>query len=186
MMESFSPLSRRIVALGLLALLVLLALKAAATLAGGLSGSLEELEDSRFRLAKLEAIRARPLPPRPPAPPQHLYFTAGSHGEVVAQVQGLLNGAAASTNLALTRVSPLPQMPHDPALVQVALSAQGPELSLLEFIAQIENGSPAVRLRDWRIAVGASGAAAPGAAAPVAASELRLEAMAVAAWGGRQ
>lgn len=171
MIQSFSPLTRRILAVGLLVLLVLLGLRLAAGLGGAISSSLEELEDSRFRLARMEALRTRAAPPAADPLPAGLTLAAASHEDAAAQALAAVNGAAGAAQLTLARAAPLPQEPGNPNLVQVTLSAAGPEAAVLAFVSELEKSTPPVRLASWRIA------AAPGGG-------LAVEGVAAAAWGG--
>ena len=169
MMNAFSPLTRRILALGLLVLLLLLGLRLVLAAVETVGASISELEDSRFRLARLEAIAARPAAPPAPALPSGLTFTAASAEEAGTAMVGALHAAA--SQIQLGAVAPLPTDPKNPQLVSLSVSAAAPEASLLAFIRDLEAASPSIRLRTWSIAPSAPGAA-----------DLQLQGVSVAAW----
>ena len=169
MMDAFSPLTRRILALGLLILLLLLALRLVLGAVETVGASVSELEDSRFRLARLEAVAARPAAAPAPALPSGLTFTAANAEEAAAAMLAALNGAASQVQLGA--VAPLPPDPQNPQLVSLSVSAVAPEANLLAFIRDLEGASPPIRLHMWSIAPSAPGAA-----------DLQLQGVAVGAW----
>lgn len=174
MVDSFSPLTRRILALGILALLLLLGVRVAAGVAEGVSGSLEELGDRRFVLARLEAVRSRPAPVRPRPLPPGLHIQAASHEQASAVAAAAVRGAAAAAQFTLSAVSVAPPRAENPALIELRIAGKGPELSALTFVEHLERGQPAIRLRTWQIA------------ADPATPEISVEGIASAAWGPGQ
>jgi hypothetical protein len=174
MMNGFSPLTRRIVALGIFVLLLLLAINLAGQISAGLSDRLDALQQSRFRLARLEAVRARPAA-RAVAVSNAPTFRAASHADAAEQATAAVNAAAAVSQLQSPSISVLPQDLSNPALLQLSIAASAPEPVILAFVSELERGTPAIRLGNWSIDGGGTGAA--GAT---------LQAVALAAWGGPQ
>lgn len=171
MIEGLSPPARRAAALGLLVLALLLALELGSALIGGAGESLGALQDARMREARLEGIRNTPeAEPAPPIPPGSA-FAAPSHSEAAQAAAEAIAAAAGREEIALESAAAAPQDASNPNLLRIELLASGPEEALLRFIAAVEQGSPAVRLRAWRIE--------RGAGEPV---PLRLQATALAAW----
>lgn len=171
MTDNFSPLTRRILALGILILVLLFALRAGAALAGWTAGSIEALEDSRFRLARIEALRTRPAPPPLPPLPVGSGFNGRDHRSATEALGATVTAAAAAAGLALTEIAAEPQQAGNPRLVALRLAAAGPESAVLDFVARVEASSPTVRLVSWTIE------RAGGEAEP-----LRLVAVAAGAW----
>lgn len=174
MVDSFSPLTRRILALGVLVLLLLLGARVAATVVEGASGSLQELRDRRFVLARLEAVRSRPLPVRARPLPPGLHIQAASYEQASAIAASAIRGAAAAAQLTLTSVAVEPPQPANRGLIELRVAGKGPELAALAFVEHLERGQPAIRLRSWRMA------------ADPATPELAIEGVAAAAWGPSQ
>lgn len=171
MIDGFSPLTRRILAFGILVLLLLLGLRVAAGVAEGVSGSLQELSDKRFVLARLEAVRSRPEPVRPRPLPPGLHFQAASYEQASAMASSAVRGAAAAAQFTLSSVSVDPLKPENPGLIEIRVGGKGPELAALAFVEQLERGQPAMRLRTWQVA------------ADPASPEIAIEGVAAAAWG---
>jgi hypothetical protein len=171
MIADFSPLTRRLLAIGLLILALLLAVRLATAVAGGVGGALESLDDSRFALARLEALRRRSEPPRAPPLQPGLAIAAASHEAAGEAAAGRIAGAA-SGKVLIDSISLLSQDAANPRLVRISIAARGREPELLAFIQALEQPDPPIRLHEWSIA-----APSPGAA------ELTLQATALAAWG---
>jgi hypothetical protein len=172
-MDGLSPLTQRIVALGLLVLLLLSGLRLAVAVAGWTTASLEALDDSRFQLAKLQAIRARAAPIPGSPIPAGAAFSAKAHGQALASAVGAIRSAAGATGVQV-QAAPEPLLKDNPNLLSIRVAASGREAALLGFVAQVERSQPAIRLRSWTLA----------RTAPQS-PELSLKAVAVAAWSGR-
>lgn len=171
MIENFSPLTRRILAIGLLVLALLVVLQLLGLVAGTVGGALGRLEDSRFALARVEAIRARPLPPPAPPLPPGQALQAASHSAAADLAAARLRTAAGELGVTLDSVTPVPEDPANPRLVRLSFAARAAEPALLGFIQAVERDDPPLRLHGWSIA-------------PVApnAPELILQGSAVLAW----
>ncbi len=173
MIQSFSPLTRRILAIGVLVLALLVAVNVASGVAASVTAALDDLDDSRYRLARLEAIAKKPALPAAEPIPQNVAFSAPDHEAAAGQVTQALNAAAATSQLTLAGISAAPQDRSNPGLISVAVAATGPEQPILAFIGEVEKGSPVIRLRSWTIR-----RASPDS------PELAFEGVAVASWGG--
>jgi len=175
MMAQFSPLSRRIVAIGIavLALLGLINL-VIVPLYGLTAGSLSDLEDARFQRARLEAIAARPPLPRSEPVPASLYVAAPDRQRASDALIAAIGGTAAGYEIQLDSVTPTDADPARPEAIGVRFTARGEQDKILAWINDLESGSPAAYFTDWSLGPGTDGAAmsAPAATAvPPAASE---------------
>jgi hypothetical protein len=173
MIAGLSPFAQRLVALGLLALALLAAFAAVETSISTTTGAVEALDKARTRSARLDAMLRRPSPPDAPPVPADFYFRAASHEAAAALAAARIAAAAAAAGLPAPALRTGPQVAALPNLIRVAVAAEAPEPALLAFVSDLERGAPPVRLRAWRI-VRLDGEA----------PRLRLEATAVAAWGG--
>lgn len=173
MMAQFSPLSRRIVAIGIavLALLGLINL-VIVPLYGLTTGSLSDLEDARFQRARLEAIAARPPLPRSEPVPASLYVAAPDRQRASDALIAAIGGTAAGYEVQLDSVTPIDADPGRPETVGVRFTARGEQDKILAWINDLERGSPAAYFADWSLGPGSDGAAASvSPAIPAAASE---------------
>lgn len=172
-MTGLSPRAARAVAVGLLVLALLLAAELVSTIVSGTGEALARLDDARAREARLDAVQASPAAP-PAAPiPGGIAVEAPAHDAAAAQVVAAIEAAAAGEEIAVASAVAAPQDPANPNLIRIELLAEGPEEKLLRFVAGVERGPPAVRLRAWRIARSDGDPAL-----------LRLQGSALAAWGG--
>jgi hypothetical protein len=170
---SFSPLTQRLLAWGLLLLLLLLLSSAIISLGQNIGGSLERLEDARYRAARMEALLERP-PLRAAAPPSPTYyFEAPTYEAAAALASSAVGAAAAVAEMSVAPVATGADPAENPNLIRLSVAAEGEEQKLLRFIAALETGSPAIRVREWRIR-----------RADADPALLRLEAVVLAAWGG--
>ena len=176
MTASWSPLTHRIVALGLLILMLLGVLNFIVMPVAALLGdSLDALHDSRFRLARLEAIEARPPLPQAPALAPGLTVTGTDQGAAGAALIGTVGAAAARAQLALEPPALLPSATGDAKRLALRIAATGPEPMVLQFVNELERGAPLIRFKNWRLSV-----------VEGSSRQLRFEAVAVAAWVGPQ
>lgn len=173
-MIALSPLTRRIVAIALLALAVLVVLSLAEAALSGTIDAVEGLGQARSRSARLDALASRRSPPEAPPLPAQLAFPGATRQAAAAAVGMRIRATAARAQLGPPSLALPPEDPTNPNLIRIELALEGPEMRLLRFVADLERDAPAVRLRTWRIS--RLDAPTPG---------LRLEATAVAAWGGR-
>jgi hypothetical protein len=173
MMHDQSPLIRRTVALGILALLLIAAANLASAVVAAVDASLAELDDARFRVARLTALASRPPTPAGAAVPADLFVRAPTREAAQAEFLDIVSAAAARAQLPLEAVQPETPDPVNRKAVRASVRASGPETSVLAFIAQLEQGRPAVRLARWRIE-----------RLEGQPDSVRIEGTAVAAWEG--
>ena len=171
MIENFSPITRRILAVGLLVLALLVGLRLVALAAAGVGSALERLQDSRFALARVEAVRARPLPLQAKPLPPDQFYGAASHEAAAAAGVTRLRSVAGENGVTLDSLTPVPVDPANPQLVRLSFAARAAEPSLLAFLQALERDDPPMRLHGWSIA-----RAAPDT------PELALQGSAVMAW----
>lgn len=171
MIDSFSPLTRRILALGLLVLALLVGLRLIVLVVGGVGDALDRLEDSRFALARVEAIRAGPLPPRMPPLAPGQFLQAETHAVAADAAAARIRDAATRHIVTLEGMTAAPQDPANPKLVQLSFVARAAEPALLGFLQTVEQDGPPLRLQGWSIGRGSPDS-----------PELSLQATAVVAW----
>jgi hypothetical protein len=196
MMASFSPLTRRLVAVGiavlaLFALVDLVALPVYALTASSLSG----LEDARFQRARLEAIAARPPLPRSQPVPASLYLTAPDRERAADALLAAIGTVAARYEIQVDSMAPAAADPTRPGAIAVTLAARGEHDKMLAWINELERGAPAVFFPIWKLGQSEAGAmpageGAPPPVPPVGAAAnpaltLSFSAIAVAVWEQR-
>lgn len=173
MMAQFSPLTRRIVALGIAVLamfgLVNLVL---APIYSVTAGSLSGLEDARFQKARLEAIAARPPLPRSDPVPQSLYLAAPDRQQATDALIAAIGASAARYGIQLDSVTPATPEPARPATVTATVAARGEQDKMLAWINDLERGAPAIYFATWSLAAQPDGSipAAEGAPPPAPAA----------------
>lgn len=171
MMQSFSPFTRRLIAIAILLLAGLAALNLAIAIGSATGGAVSDLEDARFRLARLVALQTRPLSPPGKPVAADLYFTAPDREAAAGMVATAITSAAAGQKLALENMAIAAPDGINPFLIRFSFAATGPEENILGLVNDVESKRPAIRLRVWRIA-----------AIEGQPPALRLEATAFAAW----
>lgn len=171
MIDSFSPLTRRILAVGLLVLALLVGLRLIVLVAGSVGAALDRLEDSRFALARVEAVRARPLPPRSPPLSPGQFLQAESHAVAADAAAARIRDAATQNTVTLEGITPVPQDPANPRLVRLSFAARAAEPALLAFLQAVERDGPPLRLQGWSIGRGSPDS-----------PDLNLQANAAIAW----
>lgn len=186
MMAQFSPLTRRVVAIGILILgLFALVNLLIVPLYGLTAGSVSDLEDARFQRARLEAIAARAPLPRSDPVPSTLYLTAPDRQRAVDALISAIGGSAARYEIQLDNVAPLPADPSRPKAIALSLSARGEQDRMLAWINELEIGPPSIRFGEWSLGQDSGeGAVAPIAAAPPPPEGANPGAAAVAAPAG--
>jgi hypothetical protein len=188
MIDQLSPLTRRIVAVGLLVLIVLLAVQLIiAPLFSAIGDQRAELADLRARRVRLEATKARLLPDGSTMA-MALAIAAPDRAAAQLRLRALLTGSAgiAGVTLVATASSATADRPRD---VAIDLSASGTEAALTTFASLVEHGTPLIRFRHWQIGrdetalppPGALPGALPGGSAP-SVPALRLTGLAIAVW----
>jgi hypothetical protein len=196
MMTSFSPLTRRVVAVGiavlaLFALVNLVALPVYALTASSLSG----LEDARFQRARLEAIAARPPLPRAEPVPASFYLTAPDRERAADVLIAAIGAAASRYEVQVDSIAPAAADPARPGAVTVTIAARGEHDRMLAWINDLERGTPAVYFLVWKLGQSEAGVTpavegAPPPIQPVGAAAnspltLSFNATAVAVWEQR-
>lgn len=153
MIEQMSPLTRRIVAVGMLVLLILLVLQyVIVPLAGAIASQRDELAALRTREARLHATLRRDLPKASSIRPAQA-VTAPNAIQATQHLQALLAGDAAVAGATLQLGPPCPpSTPTPPLCVEIAIS--GREASVSHFLSLAEHGTPLIRFRPWQLTPG--------------------------------
>lgn len=176
MIASFSPFTRRTLAIGLALLAVLLGVNLVVVpLTSWISSQIAALDDARFALARIEAVAARPLPPRGTPVPRRLYLDVADEAAATAGLAAVLSSAGAAEGLQVQTQSASDGRSDD-HIVQASLVATGSEAAVLRLINALERGRPAVRLREWTLE-------APPAANGAAPGTVSFRGTAIAVWG---
>jgi Tfp pilus assembly protein PilO len=168
--EQISPLTRKIVAAGLLVLMVLLTIQyVIAPLAGAIAGQRDELAALRTRKARLQATVLRALP-KASLVQSGQAVPAPDTLRAMQHLQTLLAGDAAVVGATLQLGPPCAgEAPPAPLCAQIAVS--GSEASISHFMSLVEHGAPVIRFRQWQMASGQAGD-----------SQLHLTGQAFAVW----
>lgn len=168
MTASFSPFTRRLLAIGILLLLVLGAIQLiVAPLYTLTANSLSGLEDARFRRARLESIAARPPLPNSSPVPASLYLTAPDRQRATDLMLATIGGSAGRYQIQIDSIAPLAAESSRGAAIAVTVAARGEHDKVLAWINELERGTPNVHFADWSLAPDSS---APLAAAGAAAA----------------
>jgi hypothetical protein len=151
MIDDMSPLMRRFLALGLFLLIILLLYSAVlGPSISRMNASRDRLADSQYRLAKLQQLANRQEPPAIQPVPPGLIFTAKNMQMAQAQMLGQLQMMAKENGLATSSLRPLEKQPIA-SLIAVEFVFSGPEVQMMTFIERLENASPMLRLRSWKV-----------------------------------
>jgi type II secretion system (T2SS) protein M len=170
MMAQFSPLTQRIVAVGIAILALLGAVNLALVPLYNLTaGSLSALEDARFERARLEAIAARPPLPRSTPVEASLYLAAGDRQQATDGLVAAIGAAASRYEVQLDSVAPVEAGANQPGAIALTLAMRGEHDKILALINELERGGPAVHFSSWML-VPDSGTSGP-AVAPAPAEE---------------
>jgi Tfp pilus assembly protein PilO len=152
MIGEMSPLTRRIVAVGLLVLMVLLGLQyVALPLAGAIMDQRDELAELRLREARLGATMDRMLPKVSKVRPEQV-IAAATQPQAIQRMQAMLAGDAAMAGVTLQLGPPCTIEQSQQLCADVALS--GKEGDVAHFLSVVEHGSPVVRFQRWQLAPG--------------------------------
>lgn len=153
-LSQFSPLTRKILALGLLVLALLLFWTLVVSpVAAQMDSSLTELEDARFQRVRLENLKTRPTPDKAEPLPAGIVFNANSREEAATGLSGYISSLAAQNGLQVANITVRPGGDTG-KLLAFDLSFIGEEVSVARFINQAEKGSPMIRFRSWQIEAG--------------------------------
>ena len=204
MMATFSPFTRRLLALGILVLLILFALQLIISPLYALTAdNLSALEDARFRRARLEAIAARPPLPTAAPVPATLYLTAPDRQRATDLLLATIGRSAGQYQVQIDSVAAVPSSSSRGAAIAVTVAARGEHDAVLAWINDLESGTPNIHFADWSLAPDTSppaacqqsaavmpniapdpegGPAAPVAAAAGAPLRLLFGGTAVAVW----
>jgi hypothetical protein len=163
MIASFSPFTRKMLALGILVLVLLGAIQLViAPLYALTANSLSGLEDARFRRARLESIAARPPLPTSAPVPASLYLTAPDRQRATDLLLATIGGSAGRYQIQIDSIAPLAPESSRGAAIAVTVAARGEHDKVLAWINELERGTPNVHFADWSLAPDSS---APAAAA---------------------
>jgi len=158
MIDSFSPLTRKFIAVAILFLVVMFCVNLVILPTIGLVGEqLDRLAEARFQRARLEAIQERPLPATGDPIPADLYIRAKSAEAGQNALLATLNELASGNAVSLEQANAVPVDTATSQRVTVDLSVSGPELALASFINGLEAHRPMIRFVSWKIMAGESG-----------------------------
>lgn len=150
MTEQLSPLTRRIVAIGLLVLVLLILVQwVVVPIIQTIGDQRDDLATLRNRHARLVATAKRLLPDASTMPPG-LAIGATDSTAAGHRLQALLAGSASIAHVALSpgNITALPGTAH---LVGAEIVVGGTEAEVTRFVSLVEHGSPALRFRHWRL-----------------------------------
>ncbi len=155
MIDQFSPLTRRIVAVGLLILVLLIGLQGILLpVANRISDQREELAVLRDRAAHLQDISDRPLPAMS-ALPAHAAIKAMAAGPALERLRAAISQAATASGVALNGVA-ASSAGGSTQRLYLDVNATGSEEALTQFIGLLEHGDPLMRWESWRIQSGSA------------------------------
>lgn len=153
-LSQFSPLTRKILALGLLVLALLLVWTLMLSpVAAQMENSLTELEDARFQRERLEKLQVRPQPEKAEALPANIVFISDSREEAAVGLSNYISSLAAQNDLQVANITAHPGGKTDKLLIS-DFALIGEEGSVARFINQAERGAPIIRFRSWQIEAG--------------------------------
>lgn len=172
MMDGFSPVTRRIVAVGLLVFLALLALNLIVSpLLDWTADSLDRLAMARERKSRLLVLQDRPAIDPGETVPAALTLSAADRPAAEAKLAELLTQAASRTSITIDSVTPEQASDSKSRQIGAVVSATGTETAIISFLTDVESGSPLVRFKAWKLA---RSDGAPGT--------VKFEAVAAAVW----
>jgi len=172
-MDAFSPLSRRIIAVGLLVLAVLLAINLIIVPLGQANADqLDALAAARMQLKHVEAIASTEPPAKGDPVPSSALIIAPNRDAGMATMVSALSASGAKFKLAppALTMGPISGPFDDPHLI-VDVAVAGSETDIVAFIADVELTVPAIRFQSWSIFASDG----PG-------GQSKLQARAVAIW----
>jgi len=170
-MDALSPVTRRIVALGILLLVLITATNLLVLpLSSALRGSLSRLGDVRFERAQTEAIANRP--PAPPASPlpSGIAIVAANPGDASARLAAIVRQKATVAGVTILALAPAGGASDKSAAISADFAVEGSELAVLAFLKQVESDRLLMRLPSWHMQVDD-------------AHKVRLDGQVAAAWG---
>lgn len=151
MINEFSPLMRKVLAIGILIVVIFTAMGLIVVpLYERVNDSRETLANSRFEVARLENIIKRPSPPVGEILDPRLLIRANNEEDAKNTLQNLILSLAASNELEATVVFSGANQPVA-GLLSADIVVLGDEISISNFLAQIENDQILMRLVNWDI-----------------------------------
>lgn len=173
MMDSFSPVSRKIIAVGLLFLAVtIFASFIFVPVVSTAYSDLARLQRLRSELARQREIALTVLPENVTPVPRQMYISAPTISRALALLSGDVSLAAARRGIEI-RVRPAPSSTaRAPSTIAMQIEARGDANALLLFLNDIERGPRLVRFSSLTLSVMPMAAGAPRSvqAIPVAAA----------------
>lgn len=166
MIASFSPFTRKVLALGILLLVLLGTFQLViAPLYAFTANSLLGLEDARYRRARLESIAARPPLPTAAPVPASLYLTAPDRQRATDLLLATIGGTASRYQLQIDSIAAVPSGSSRGAAIAVTVVARGEHDNVLAWINDLESGTPNIHFADWSLAPDSKPPAAGGQSA---------------------
>ena len=151
MMREFSPFIRRVLAIGILLLFLLCAIEfIIIPINGKVGSSRDTLADSRFEVSRLQSIIGRPDPPSGKTLDPSSLLKAEDHENAQNALQALLANLAAQNNIEVTTLFGVDDK-HLTGLIRADVSVSGDEISIINFLTQIENNQILMRMINWNI-----------------------------------
>lgn len=151
MLGQFSPGMRKFLAIAVLILgLFLIWTLLLSPVIAQMEASLTKLQDARFQRIRLERIDARAIPQKAQPITAGILVTAKTREEATTQIGAYLNNLAVQNGLQVANITPRPGTGGS-KLIAFDFALTGEEISVMRFINNLERGSPAMRLRSWRI-----------------------------------
>jgi hypothetical protein len=152
MSDLFSPIGRRIIAVGLLILAILIAVVfIVLPLFSAIRIQLGELDEARFQKARLEAVDARPALRQGATVPNMLVMRARNQADAVQSLTRIVRTAAQTHDLTLEMLSPVASEPTTPMIAALDMTVTASETDVTAFINDLEQGEPPVRLVRWKL-----------------------------------
>lgn len=152
MIGEMSPLTRRIVAVGLLVLMVLLGVQSVAVpLVGAIMNQRDELAALKLREARLRATMDRTLPEVSKVRPEQV-IAAATPPQAIQRSQAVLASDAAMAGVTL-QLGP-PCNTGQPQLLCTDVAVSGKEAGVSHFLSVIEHGPPVIRFQRWQLVPG--------------------------------
>jgi len=153
-MEAFSPITRRILAAGLLILGALVTLQwLLLPLIGAIEERREELAVLWGRAAHLKALEARALPARSVLPPRST-IKAPAAGPALKRFKMAIKDASTRAGVELRSMAPHPAGGEATQQLSIDIDASGSEEALTRFVGLLEDGELLMRLESSRIQAG--------------------------------
>jgi len=151
MISAFSPLTRRVLAVGLLVLALLLLLQLVVVPLFTIIGAQrDELATLRGRVAHLKAVDRQAVPPLSTIPPHSTIRAAGA-AAAQQRLRLAIGQAATAASVEIHGLMFRPSAADAPQLMRVEVNISGSEEGLLRFAQMIEQGDPLIRFERWTL-----------------------------------